>query len=203
MTVVITPVGTSLFTNGGKENTTISNLFADIEDLDGDQWNLYPTAINLLRTESVDFINEKQESAAAELQSSMAIRSQQGHNITVRLLASDTVASRLAAEILQSSAAAVLGPQCTFEFNPDTDVIQGLQVLYPMQFRNDGIPNLKDRLNTIYYNTSENEINLAINITAGYGAFVPPMMLFSQGIGGIPLYYHFKDSHMVLDLSKI
>lgn len=203
MTTVITPVGTSLFANGGKENTTISDLFADIEDLGGNQWHLYQTEINLLRTESESFINSKEESAAAELQSSMAIRGQQGHDITVRLLASDTVASRLAAEILQLSAAAVLGPQCTFDFDPDTDVIEGLQVLYPMQFENEGIPNLKDRLNTIHHNASENGINLAINITAGYGAFVPPMMLFSQGIGGIPLYYHFKDSHMVLDLSKI
>ena len=200
MTVVITPVGTSLFTNGAEVDTDIKDYFADIEDLRESDWEGCDV-LDHLRTASTSFIDLQGTAAAAELQSSQAIRGQLDHNITVRLLATDTVASRLAAEILQLNAAKVLGTQCSVEFDPHVDVIKGLQVMYPMEFQHQGLPNLDNRLDSIYRPAADNNHNLAINITAGYGAFVPPLVHFSHRIGGVPLYYHFKDSIMVLDLS--
>ena len=201
MTVVITPVGTSLFTNGAIKDKTISDLFEDIEDQPGSEWDSYPTEISMLKEGSKDFIATHAENAAAEFQSSFTIRGQIGHDIVVRLLASDTIASRLAAEILQSNAPSVLGPQCSFEFDPDIDLIKGLQVMYPMEFQNNGIPNLTKRLEAIHRSVSEGNHNLAVNITPGYAAIVVLLTNFSQSIGGVPLYYHFKDSHMAINFS--
>ena len=42
MTVIITPVGTSLFNNAGKQgNETISELFEEIEDKPQSDWKEY------------------------------------------------------------------------------------------------------------------------------------------------------------------
>ena len=204
MTVVITPVGTSLFSNCAEVNRTVQNIFnEDFRNARASDWDDWEYEIDLLKEASEEFIGNLDERAAAEFQSSYAIRSRVEQDITVRLFASDTIVSKLAAEILQSKAENVLGEQCIFEFDPSEDVIEGLQGTLPLEFQRTGIPNLMQWLDSIYGETRENSQELAINITAGYGAFIPPLTLSSKDIGQIPLYYHFKDATVVIDLSEI
>lgn len=206
MTVIITPVGTSLFVNGRKENSYIGDLFDAIEDEPESNWDGCTDYTTQLRNECVQFIEEKilrgeGESASAELQSNAVIIKDKLKNedeIKVHLLASDTIASCLAAEILKdhinSLDEGVFGNNVTAIFNRDLqdteiDVISNLQITNATNFSQDGIPNLFHRINQIWEPIGSE--NLSINITGGYGATLPYLTLFAQ-LKQVPLYYNFE-----------
>ena len=198
MTVVITPVDTSLFNNGAQENTTINDTFSVIKDQRANVWADYEDYIEPLRNESQGFIHAMGESASAELQSTQAIRNELNDNITVHLIASDTIASRLAAEILKDE---LLGlPGVNVEFNEINDVIQGLCATDPNQFEVLGVPILLERLNQICNNLQDDQ-ELAINITGGYAATVPLLTLFAQN-NQCPLYYNFEETLSIIEILR-
>lgn len=209
MTVVITPVGTSLFTNGGENNTIISDFFADIKDLRNSDWQLYIEVINRLRTETTQFISSTGITACAELQSTAKIQDALDNEIRVHLLASDTIASRLAAEILKDQINlpnSVLGPLVTAIFNPNPaigkiDVIRDLQVKNAKEFSREGMPNLFHRIHDIMKWEAFDSGNLAINITGGYGATLPYLTIFAQ-LESVPLYYNFEDSNELIEIPQ-
>ena len=199
MTVVITPVGTSLFTNGAKENTTISDLSDDIKDERTYDWGNYEDNINDLRAESISFIATVGRTASAELQSTSAIQRELNDNITVHLIASDTIASRLAAEILKDKLPKHLRGVNAI-FNSSNDVIQGLYATDPTQFEVLGVPNLRNRLDQINDNLQDDQ-KLAINITGGYAATVSLLTLFAKE-KKCPLYYNFEETDKIIEILR-
>jgi putative CRISPR-associated protein (TIGR02619 family) len=188
MTVVVTPVGTSLFDNGSRNNSRIGDYYEAIKECPESEWENYSSYIEVLREESTGFIKEAKASASAELQSIAKIQAELNDDIEVRLLASDTVASRLAAEILTDKISrSILGNQVKkVEFDPEIDIIRGLQVKSTKDFSDRGMPNLMRRI-------SQLDGRLAINITGGYKATVPYLTILGQ-IDQIPLFYTFEDS---------
>ena len=98
MKLVVTPVGTSLFTNyldqAGGDATFRSNYEA-IKTCSASKWDNYDFEIEGLRSSSRSFIQESGERASAELQSVAKIQAELNDDIQVHLLASDTIASRL------------------------------------------------------------------------------------------------------------
>lgn len=204
MTVVITPVGTSLFTNGSETKNSIKTGFNRIEKHPESQWEARGTYITTLETACEGFIREKikgqePESASAELQSSAKIQGTLG-DITVHLLASDTITSRLAAEILKGNLAGnILGPQVSVTFNPDQDVIRGLQVKDRKAFLRKGMNALIRRIEQINSTLAGSNQSLAINITGGYGATLPYLTIYAQ-LKSVSLYYNFEDSNELIKI---
>lgn len=200
MTVIITPVGTSLFTNGSESSTQIKNRFQSIKDKCASDWNSYSAYIKLLRQHSEQFIRTEGQSASAELQSTDRIQNALKAEITVHLLASDTIASRLAAEVLNGQVASgSLSNQVTIHFNQNQDVIKGLQVESRTNFLKTGMNALIKRINEINSNLGGNQGTLAINITGGYGATLPYLTIFAQ-LKRVPLYYNFEDSNELIKI---
>ena len=188
MKTLVTPVGTSLFTNYLNDNSNdgFRRAYETIRKSPTSEWNEYDYDIDSLRTTSLAFIKRRRESASAELQSIAKIQAELNDDIQVRLLASDTIASRLAAEILaDETAASVLGDQVLVGFDAESDVIKGLQIKNVKEFSDSGMPNLMQRI-------SQLDGQLVINITGGYKAAVPHLTILSQ-IGRIPLFYTFED----------
>ena len=185
MTVVVTPVGTSLFTNGTDQTKRRFDVIKDQPVSKWDQYNSYVGDNSRLRTESKNFIQDKKASASAELQSIAKIQDEFDDDIEVRLLASDTIASRLAAEILMNQGN-VLGSNVSVKFDGKKDVIKGLQIKSTEDFSNLGMPNLMRRISEFC------DKQLAINITGGYKATVPYLTILSQ-IRQIPLFYTFDE----------
>lgn len=186
MKTLVTPVGTSLFTNYLDANGN-GHAYETIKESPASGWDDYDYEIRDLRTASLDFIATKGESASAELQSIAKIQDELKDDIKVRLLASDTIASRLAAEILaDETTASVLGDKILIEFDAESDVIKGLQIKKVKEFSDSGMPNLMQRI-------SQLDGQLVINITGGYKATVPHLTILSQ-IGRIPLFYTFEDT---------
>ena len=198
MTVVITPVGTSLFTNGAKVNRTIKELSDYIKNERAYDWDYYSDYIGELKAESIDFICDEEQTASAELQSTSAIQGELGNEITVHLIASDTISSRLAAKILKEKLPCVL-PDVDVEFNIAQDVIGGLCATKPTEFDSTGAANLLGRLNTIRDDNLQDGQELAINVTAGYAATVPLLTLFAQE-NQCPLYYNFEDTFQAVNI---
>lgn len=207
MKYIITPVGTSLFRNGS-ETKNIKTGFDRIEDKPACEWDNNTQYIDSLKFESGNFIRGSGISASAELQSTAIIRDKLEDNIIVHLLASDTIASRLAAEILKdqiNDPNNILGDQVSAIFNfdskKDNDVIPNLQVNDTIDFSREGMPNLFDRINNIMKWKAYGHENLAINITGGYGATLPYLTIFAQ-LENVPLYYNFENSPELIVIPK-
>lgn len=203
MTVVVTPVGTSLFTNGAKSDNDIAGYFEEIKEHRESDWNDYSPYIRPLKTRSEAFIRNQGASASAELQSTVKIWDTLEGNIKVHLLASDTVASRLVAEILRGNVAnSVLSENrtanVTVNFNDNQDVIKGLQVQNRTEFLKEGMTNLINKIQYIREIAGDGQ-TLAINITGGYGASLPYLTIFAQ-LERIPLYYNFEDSNELITI---
>ena len=200
MTLVITPVGTSLFTNGLETNTNIGTGFQHIKSSRATAPAHNARRINQLRKGCEAFIRNEKSAASAELQSIAKIQNTLQTDIKVRLIASDTVASKLAAEIISGNVAgSILGHQITVEFDQNQDVIEGLQVDNRKDFLKKGMINLIDRIQQINSPLAANDESLAINITGGYGATLPYLTIYAQ-LKNVPLYYNFEDSNELIDI---
>lgn len=203
MRILVTPVGTSLFTNylDANRNSAFRDAYETIRKSPASEWADYEFEISDLRTANLDFIVDKRESASAELQSIAKIQAELQDDIQVRLLASDTIASRLAAEILaDETATSVLGDQVLVEFDAGTDVIKGLQVENPKVFTNEGMTSLIQKIDAISANAGGWQ-SVAINITGGFKATVPYLTIWAQ-LYRVPLYYNFEDTDALIKIPQ-
>ena len=203
MKTLVTPVGTSLFTNylDDNGNGAFRHAYETIKKSPASEWDDYDYEIDDLRTASLAFIESKRESASAELQSIAKIQAELKDAINVRLLASDTIASRLAAEVLaDETAASILGDQITVEFDAGTDVIIGLQVEDPRLFANEGMTKLIQLIDSISVNAGGWQAT-AINITGGFKATLPYLTIWAQ-LYRVPLYYNFEDTDALIKIPQ-
>ena len=202
MAVIITPVGTSLFNNGSEHNRALGRYFATLQHYRQSSWEDYSGYIEPLRDLTERFVDSGADPSvsSAELQSSTKIQARLGEDIQVRLIATDTVTSRLAAEILKNKAS-VLGSSVSVEFDYPDDVIRGLQAQDNEEFANSGVPNLWKRLTSISAGIRNGQ-SFAINITGGYGATSPILTVFAR-LNRVPLYYYFEDAAEVIEIQNI
>ena len=165
------------------------------------EWNEYDYDIDGLRTTGLAFIESRRESASAELQSIAKIQAELRDDINIRLLASDTIVSRLAAEILaDETSVSVLGDQGTVEFDAEADVITGLQVENPKTFSNEGMTKLIRKIDSISANAGGWQAT-AINITGGFKATLPYLTIWGQ-LNNVPLYYTFEDTDSLIKIPQ-
>ena len=197
---LITPVGTSLFTNYLDENTgiTFGQDYEAIKKCSVAEWDDYGPEIEELKKSSLGFIATKRESGSAELQSIAKIQDKLKEDLEVHLLASDTIASRLVAEILTEVVTSVLGDEICVRFDAETDVITGLQVEDPKAFSNEGMTNL---IRKIDEKAGGYWPALAINITGGYKATLPYLTILAQ-VKRVPLYYNFEDTDTLITIPQ-
>ena len=203
MKTLITPVGTSLFTNylNKNSNRTFRHAYETIRRSPAEEWDEYDYEIKDLKTSSLEFIKKEKESASAELQSIVKIQDKLKEDLEIRLFASDTIASRLAAEILaDDTAASVLGDKIRVKFNTETDVIKGLQIENPRAFSQDGMSNLVQKINSISNNAGGYQA-LAINITGGFKATLPYLTILAQ-LYRVPIYYTFEDTDALITIPQ-
>lgn len=203
MRTLVTPVGTSLFTNYLNDNCNdgFRRAYETIRKSHASNWNEYSYEIDDLRTTSFAYVESKRKSASAELQSIAKIQAELQDDINVHLLASDTVVSRLAAEILADETAnSVLGDQSAIKFDAGTDVITGLQVENPKTFSNEGMTNLIRKIDSISANAGGWQAT-TINITGGFKATLPYLTILAQ-LNRVPLYYTFEDTDALIRIPQ-
>ncbi|RMF58781.1 MAG: putative CRISPR-associated protein [Calditrichaeota bacterium] len=158
------------------------------------QFNL--TLSSVLRKKIQPWIRN-QESAAAEIYSLLKLQKKVGKQLEVYLLASETILSRLAVEILYEELQNHQQIK-SVNFDPKVDVIPGLQVADPSYFRDTGLLNLMKRINDIVDNAPKKAI---INMTGGFKAVVPFLAIYGQ-LYGVPTYYIFEEAEELIQIPE-
>jgi len=201
MKKIITTVGTSLFTNFNREKDAIEAYYDHLEESPHKGWDFENERIEGIRDET-DFnnwISNNLATCCAEISSLIKIAETEKDDLEVYLLATDTVLSRLAAEIIQKQT--IPHPHekiIDLKFEPEKDVIQGLQVLDANEFQDIGLHELIKLISEL---TSNFDIikDFAFNITGGYKGLIPYLTILSQ-IYSIPAYYIFEESDSLIKI---
>lgn len=193
--LVITTVGTSIFENYRENYNNINDYYEELRDLPSKDWNSKKRYI-----ESVRKIVEKWAKpigeTSAEIKSLLNIQQHLTQRVDVRLLSSDTILSRLAAEIISSIP---LGDNIKAHYEPLIDVIEGLQVSNKREFEKKGLVSLVDRMDSLNVNNSH---SVCLNITGGYKAVIPYLTIFAQ-VNNIPMYYVFENTDELIKLPHL
>jgi len=186
MKSVITMVGTSLMTNYISENDDsklLKNLYERYKHKPASEYEINKDDITRLKKTLIKFAEENKQ-ASAEIRSLEKLSKEIPDDLSIHLLSSDTINSRICAEVIKD----VLDGSLDVHFT-DNNIIRGLQVRDRKGFAEDGMENLFKRIEDItggYYGDT------IMNITGGYKAAIPLLTIFSQ-INQIPSYYIFED----------
>ncbi len=152
--------------------------------------------INNIKKEISKWIDKEKDkfNISAEVKSLKKISDELKEDLEVYLLASDTVLSRLAGEILQEFIPKIV-PKCEVK---KLEIIKDLQIWYRKDF-NKGMSNL---ISKIYEISGEYWDNVVINITGGYKATIPYLTILAQ-INNCPIYYIFEDTDALIKIPNI
>ena len=211
----------TLFREEGENHTDISQAVNDLKNKDASMYDstcaeiegIINPAIKSLWLKSVsknrqgwlftDNVHEPNQYASAEIESIVKIQQEVGQKIQVYLIATDTVLSRLASEIIASSLKQYFSPNIEVYFNPEIDVINNLRIDDFDRFRQ-GLVKLSDRFyqiagNKLAANQSE---DIILNITGGYKGIVPFLSLLGQ-INQTSIQYIFEDTGVLINIPQL
>jgi len=209
MKTLITTVGTSLFTNYKnpeshdkiRDYRNIDDSLEGIEDYQAADYEKVDYKIEsiekAIKSRWFTLNNQPNTEASAEIKSILKIREQVGE-IRVRLLASDSVTSLLAAQLIKQWFEQNQ-PDIEVDFDENADVIQDLSVANKANFEKKGLVNLVERYYVIL--DAAYKDYCALNITGGYKGLIPYLSIFAQ-LNQIPVYYLFEDTDDVLQIPQ-
>jgi CRISPR/Cas system-associated protein Csm6 len=209
---VITPVGTSLFDNYlDNKKTDISDSYKKIKNQDkkirnkedlSKQWEKLKKDIDNIKTKISSWAKGKKD-ASAEVESLLNILDKIDADFHVYLIATQTVSSRLAANILVDILDGYTnskGKKITVCFHPKDDVIPGLQIWDKNDFEDNGLKNLFERLDSISMKSRKEDVIL--NITGGYKGVIPYLTIFAQ-LKEFQTFYIFEDSESLIQIPRL
>lgn len=203
MKKVITTVGTSIFENymETEQKNDIKHHYTLLKDKPESEWEHFNDRIKRLRAILTEW-SKNDENASAEIKSILKIKATLKEDIEVYLLATDTIVSRLAGEIINAyfSSHEEIKIKCYGPY-----VIKGLQVSnYDILIKN-GLPNLIQKINEIaqfkegypgYWN------DIIFNITGGYKAIIPYMTAMAF-INRCNIAYIFEDMDSLILIPQL
>lgn len=169
------------------------------------EWGNYPRQIKIMKENVKKEI--KNVNACAELTSLYQIANKySGEVIEVHLLATDTVVSVLAAELIREALinfqkSEPWAKEFFVYFTPEygIDVIKGLQVEDVGKFTGEGVTNLLRRIEEI---TGGNYEDTVFNVTGGYKVLLPYLTILAQ-INEAPMYYIFEETDELITIPPL
>lgn len=190
---VITTVGTSIFKNYNNNNDDI--YYEYIEKKRHREWDACKDRLNRIRKPVTDWACENRD-ASAEIKSLIKLREMEKDDLEVFLLATDTVVSRFAAEIIKDVLAGNEGINVTF--NENQDVISDLQVEDYGAFVKTGSHEFVRRIIDIAGGFFS---DVVFNISGGYKGLIPFMTIMAQ-INNCDVVYIFEESEALIKIPK-
>jgi CRISPR/Cas system-associated protein Csm6 len=194
MKKVITTVGTSIFSNNPEG--AIPELVRRLKNKSASEdWDEKVSRIEELKEATWKVIKKiNNPKVCAEVQSLEKIRKNLKGEIVIHLLATDTILSRLAAEMIQKWYGEKFQDiEVKFSSQPNTDVIKGLQVQSLYLFRTEGFPNLIKRVRKLA-NDGNYWGDIVFNLTGGYKGIIPVMTTIAQ-VEGVQCFYIFQEEN--------
>ena len=206
---VITTVGTSIFENYQKETSRKLPFYEELEESFYRNRDKHKDYVDQLQTDEVflKWIDDNFEKSSAEITSLFAIQKEIPDSLEVYLIATETILSRIAAEIIQTKLnERNEGGRKTISvfFDADKkasecDVIQGLDVKDAEHFSDAGLPNLIERLKVLGINNEK----IILNITGGYKGVIPYLTVLGQICNGVDVMYLYENTQKVILIPKL
>jgi CRISPR/Cas system-associated protein Csm6 len=206
---VITTVGTSIFENYQKETSRNLPYYDELEESFYRNRDAHKDYIDDLQYDEVFslWIDNNFNTSSAEITSLLAIQEEIKDSLEVYLIATETILSRIAAEIIQTklngyNAGDGKTNKVFFEADkeaPECDVIQGLDVKNADEFSNTGLPNLIERLKEIGINKEK----IILNITGGYKGVIPYLTILGQVYKGVTVMYLYENTQKVIKIPEL
>ncbi|MBN1928138.1 MAG: hypothetical protein JW764_01130 [Chlorobiaceae bacterium] len=197
----MTTVGASLFTNYLEVSDFIKADYKAIKDSLHQDWDNKQVRINSIKKHAdfKNWISCNLKDSCAEIASLLKIIECQNEDVRIHLLATDTVLSRLAAELImeQTIKHPVTGEEVTIDFYPKRDVITGLRIDNAEVFQTEGLHQFVKRfagLNSQYG-------PLILNVTGGYKGLIPYLTLIGQ-LHKVPVMYKFEESEALITIPQ-
>lgn len=211
MKKIIATVGTSIFTNYIKasenksEMESISGsdgLFNKLENKSYDTEEMNSKSTKALYKVICNYWLETAEcvQASAEIESLITIQKATGTNLQVHLIASDTILSRIACDLINYFFNKV-ATRYGIVIIDEEFVVKGLQVDNADEFRRTGLLRLFRRLDELIVDENHAPYT-AINITGGYKAFIPFITILGQ-INKIPIYYLYENTGKLINIPPL
>lgn len=202
MKCIVTTVGTSLFTNYMLIAPHINSGYNTTKNALHREWDDQKLRIQSIQA-NPDFtrwISGHLQQSCAEIASLMKIVETEQDDVEVRLLATDTVLSRLAAEMIKTQTIPhpVGGKTVSLKFDPAKDVIEGFRVDNAEVFETDGLQNFIRRFVCL---TKLHSV-LILNITGGYKGLIPYLTMIGQ-IYEVPVKYKFEESDSLIRIPQL
>lgn len=200
MIKIITTVGASLFCREDNSyRNVIKRSVGNIEKELANKYDRCSRDINHIKTKIRGKI---EDDSSAEIQSTDLIIKRLGkhESYEIYLLATYTVISRLASEILKEylqNKYREMNLKVNIFFNEENDVIADLHIFDSSDFKR-GIVQFVKRFSNIcqgYYK------NVVLNITAGFKALIPFMTIMGQ-INQVSIYYAFEDTDRLIEIPR-
>lgn len=202
MSSIVTTVGTSLFTNYLDVSNFINADYSAIIDSLHQEWDNKQARIDSIKNNEdfKNWISRNLNDSCAEISSLLKIIEHQKDDLKIRLLATDTVPSRLAAELIkeQTFLHPLTGKEIPVDFYPERDVITGLRVDDAEVFQTDGLHSFIRR----FIGLNKQYGPLILNITGGYKGLIPYLTLIGQ-IHKVPVMYKFEDSEALITIPQL
>ncbi len=240
--LIITTVGTSIFTNFNKkevqqafDNARQAKVYdkgVNLDDLEDDDAQSYDEDIYKVIETKIENCwlkdsckengkwkytkNEKSANrhASAEITSILKIAEKikeedQGAEIEVKLLATDTALSVSAAKLVEAFFKG-LDEVSIREFCVGQDFVQSLGVNpkssdTAKDYYDTGLQNLVNELmgkGGLIKKSKKDSFNLAINFSGGYKSTIPILTIIAQ-LEGIPMYYIYEDSDYLMEVGNL
>jgi len=204
---IITTVGTSIIGNFKQKNSESPRIkdFDQLENTSLKDWENHPEKIERCKSELTKFLQKDKDKASAEVKSLGKIIAQYvqypDDKIEIYLLATDTILSRMAAEVIRDY---YDGKQNVL-FSPDEHIINGLQVKNSKELGEKGFANLINAVQKIKDKKAidkKEEIQLILNVTGGYKAIIPILTILGQ-VMNVPVNYIYEDSDALIEIEKM
>jgi CRISPR/Cas system-associated protein Csm6 len=201
MSCIVTTVGASLFTNYLEKSDFIKADYKAIKDSLHQDWDNKQSRIGSIK-KNADFkswISRNIKDSCAEIASLLKIIETQKEDVRIRLLATDTILSRLAAELIieQTITHPVSGEDVIVEFYPERDVIRGLRIDDAEVFETEGLHQFVKR----FAGLDKQYGPLILNITGGYKGLIPYLTLIAQ-LYNAPVMYKFEESEALITIPQ-
>lgn len=184
MVKVITTVGTSLFTNFLKNDSSIKNNFESIEDKKYVDRKAYKDEVESIKKKFISL--EKNLNLSAESKTLLKLKEELKEELEVYLFASDSITSKLAADIIKEKFIE------DFSFN-ETKIIEGLQTKDFDEYDTIGFLRLITAFRQVVDKSREEKTKLFLAISGGYKAIIPPLTILGQ-IYDVQLVYIYEES---------
>jgi len=196
MRTIITTVGTSVFTNYQEEHEDINDKIEDLKSKPYNEWKNCKDDTKSIKKTIHRWLTSNNKSSA-EIKSISELKKKYG-KVSVQLIATDTILSVLAADILKEYFMQENQENVEVIFDKDNNVIIGLQVENKDRFVKVGLITLIERLNSLMGTSYEDMI---FNITGGYKALIPYMTIMGQ-IYNIPICYIFEETDELIEIPQ-